>query len=60
MNFTAGSLVKVRGREWVVQPESEGEMLILRPLGGTNEEVTGIYLPLEQVLPATFDLPNLD
>jgi len=60
MNFAAGSLVKVRGREWVVLPESGGEMLILRPLGGTNEEVTGIYLPLEQVETASFDLPNPD
>src|SRR5215471_10185521 len=60
MNFASGSLVKARGREWVVLPESEGEMLVLRPLGGTNEEVTGIYLPLEQVVPAAFDLPNPD
>src|SRR6266536_6224221 len=58
MNFAVGSLVKARGREWVVLPESEEQMLILRPLGGTNEEVTGIYLPLEDVEPAQFDLPN--
>ena len=36
----------------------EEQMLILRPLGGTNEEVTGIYLPLEDVEPAQFDLPD--
>ena len=58
MNFAVGSLVKARGREWVVLPESEEQMLIVRPLGGTNEEVTGIYLPLETVEPAQFDLPN--
>src|SRR6266487_506305 len=58
MNFAVGSLVKARGREWVVLPESEEQMLSLRPLGGTNEEVTGIYLPLEDVEPAQFDLPN--
>ncbi len=58
MNFAVGSLVKARGREWVVLPESEEQMLILRPLGGTNEEVTGIYLPLETVEPAQFDLPD--
>jgi hypothetical protein len=33
-------------------------MLILRPLGGTEDEVTGIYAPLERVDPATFDLPD--
>lgn len=58
MGFEIGSLVKARGREWVVLPDSAGEMLILRPLGGTDDEVTGIYLPLEEVLPATFDLPD--
>lgn len=60
MSFDVGALVKVRGREWVVLPESndDPEMLILRPLGGTEDEVTGIYLPLEEVQPAQFDLPN--
>ena len=49
MSFDVGALVKVRGREWVVLPESNEDenMLILRPLGGTEDEVTGIYLPLE-------------
>ena len=60
MTFDVGALVKVRGREWVVLPESydDPEMLILRPLGGRVDEVTGIYLPLEEVEPARFDLPN--
>ncbi|HEY3283399.1 MAG TPA: helicase-related protein [Armatimonadota bacterium] len=60
MAFAVGSLVKAREREWVVLPESSGELLVLRPLGGTEEEVTGIYLPLERVESATFDLPNPD
>jgi superfamily II DNA or RNA helicase len=58
MSFAVGSLVKARGREWVVLPESEQDLLILRPLGGTEDEVTGIYLPLEMVRPAQFDLPD--
>src|SRR3989304_713497 len=58
MTFTVGSLVKARGREWVVLPESEEELLVLRPLGGTDDEITGIYLPLEKVDPASFDLPD--
>ena len=60
MTFDVGALVRVRGREWVVLPESadERDMLVLRPLGGTEDEVTGIYLPLEPVEPAAFDLPN--
>jgi superfamily II DNA or RNA helicase len=59
MTFAVGSLVKARGREWVVLPESDGELLMVRPLGGTEDEVTGIYLPLEPVEPAHFDLPDL-
>lgn len=58
MSFAVGSLVKARGREWVVLPESEGEMLIVRPLGGSSDETTGICLPLEKVEAATFDLPD--
>jgi len=58
MSFAVGSLVKARGREWVVLPESEGDLLAVRPLGGTADESTGIYLPLEDVEPASFDLPD--
>ena len=60
MTFATGSLVKARDREWVVLPESTDDMLVLRPLGGTDREIAGIYLPLEgaDVSPATFDLPD--
>ncbi|MCL5780969.1 MAG: ATP-dependent helicase, partial [Firmicutes bacterium] len=58
MSYAVGSLVKARGREWVVLPDSRDDLLVLRPLGGTEDEVTGIYLPLEQVEPARFDLPD--
>ncbi|NVM56675.1 MAG: DEAD/DEAH box helicase, partial [Desulfobacterales bacterium] len=58
MTFSVGSLVRARGREWVVLPDSKEDLLILRPLGGMDDEVTGIYLPLEPVEPATFSLPD--
>ena len=60
MTQAVGSLVKCRGREWVVLPDSgdDPDLLMLRPLAGTDDEVTGIYLPLESVEPATFDLPD--
>ena len=60
MSFAVGSLVRARDREWVVLPESEGDLLALRPLGGTDDETTGIYLPLEKVAQAQFDLPRPD
>ena len=58
MSYAVGSLVKTRGREWVVLPESEEDLLVLRPLGGTEDEVTGICLSIENVEPAYFDLPD--
>ncbi|MCK5786243.1 MAG: DEAD/DEAH box helicase family protein [Candidatus Sabulitectum sp.] len=58
--YASGSLVKARGREWVVMPESRDDLLILKPLGGTDDETTGIYLPLETVESATFKLPTPD
>ena len=60
MTFAVGSLVRARGREWVVLPESAGDLLVLRPLGGADDEVTGIYRPLEAVEPAQFSLPDPD
>lgn len=58
MTFAVGSLVRARGREWVVLPDSGADLLMLRPLGGADDEVTGIYLPLESVEPARFPLPD--
>ncbi|MBM4346482.1 MAG: DEAD/DEAH box helicase, partial [Deltaproteobacteria bacterium] len=58
--FQVGSLVRARGREWVVLPESEreDEVLWLRPLGGSDDEVTGVYLPLEPVASGQFKPPD--
>ncbi len=56
--FAVGSLVRARGREWVVLPESQDPVLLLRPLGGTDDEIAGIHTGLEEVEPAVFDLPN--
>jgi superfamily II DNA or RNA helicase len=59
-NFNPGSLVSARGREWIVLPESDGETLYLRPLGGGERDETLIYLPLERqpVLAASFPWPS--
>lgn len=58
MAFHVGSLVRSRGREWVVLPESQEDFLVVRPLGGTDIEVAGIDPALETVEPASFDLPD--
>jgi len=56
--FSVGSLVRARFREWVVLPGSDAELLMVRPLGGTDAETTGILTALEPVEPATFALPD--
>lgn len=58
MSFAPGALVTARDREWVVLPESNDDLLVLRPLGGTDDEVTGILPDLEEVRRAAFDLPD--
>jgi superfamily II DNA or RNA helicase len=60
MSYAVGSLVRTRGREWVVLPDSTEEYLVLRPLGGTEDEITGILTSLETIQPATFQLPGKD
>ncbi len=57
--FGVGTLVQARGREWVVLPRSEPPgFLVLRPLGGGDDEVAGVFPALEQVSPATFAAPD--
>src|SRR5260370_29203292 len=57
--FEVGALVQARGREWVVLPQSElPRFLVLRPLGGGDDEVAGVFPSLEQVVPATFEAPD--
>lgn len=45
-NFKPGSLVNIRNRAWVVLPSEESDVLLVKPLGGSEDEITGIYKPL--------------
>ena len=46
--FSPGTLVNLRGRDWIVQPsDAPDELLVIKPLGGSEEETTGIFLPLD-------------
>jgi len=58
MDYSVGTLVRARGREWVILPESQDDFLVVRPLGGTDAEIAGIDTALEEVAPASFDLPE--
>lgn len=60
VDYKPGDLVKARGREWVVLPETRSDLLKLRPLSGSEDDATLIYLPLEPEPPiaASFDLPD--
>lgn len=62
--YNPGTLVHVRGRDWVVQPSPDPDLLVIKPLGGTEAETTGIYLPLQfqedAVSDAPFPLPGVD
>lgn len=42
-----GKLVSLRGREWVVLPSDDSNLLVVKPLGGSDDEIAGIYLPLK-------------
>src|SRR5438552_1113293 len=58
--FSVGSLVRVREREWVVLPSESPDVLNLKPLSGAEAELCGIFLPLErdEVQPAQFQPPK--
>lgn len=57
-DLAPGSLVSARGREWVVLPESDPDLLVLRPLGGSDDEIAGVIRGLEEVTPASILLPD--
>ena len=46
-SWQPGKLVSLRGRDWVVLPSDAPELLVVKPLGGSDDETTGIYLPFE-------------
>jgi superfamily II DNA or RNA helicase len=57
-----GELVSYRKRDWIVLPSDDKDILRLKPLGGSEEEETAIYLPLalpnETITPAQFPNPS--
>lgn len=60
ITYSAGSLVSARGREWVVLPDSADDMLVLRPLGGSDDDIAAVFPAFEQVELAQFVRPAAD
>lgn len=58
--YNPGSLIRARGREWVIQPESSPELLALRPLGGSDEDLTYLIPDLESEAPTSATFPSPD
>ncbi len=59
--WAPGSLVRARGREWIVLAGSEAEVLRVRPVSGSEEDQTLIHLSLEAepVADASFPRPDI-
>ncbi|SFL06582.1 DEAD/DEAH box helicase [Streptosporangium canum] len=57
-SYTPGSLVSARDRDWVVLPESAPDMLVLRPLGGADDDIAAVFPDFEPVRSAEFAPPS--
>ena len=63
-SYQPGKLVTLRGREWIVLPSDDSDLLVVKPLGGSDEEIAGIYRPLgvetDEPVDAIFPDPTKD
>ena len=59
MEFKAGSLVRARNRDWVVMPSSDEKLVLLKPLGGSEDEITAYYRGDNKYLPGSNPLTDL-
>ncbi|EJF10769.1 helicase-related protein [Pontibacter sp. BAB1700] len=61
---TPGKIIRLRGRRWIVMPSPDKDLLLAKPLGGTDDEITGIFLPLQvagdKIEEDTFPEPTVD
>jgi superfamily II DNA or RNA helicase len=61
MNYKTGTLVRARGRDWVVLPSEREDLMRLKPLDGRDEDIAGIFLPLAKtgdIRPSQFEAPT--
>ncbi len=62
MDYKTGTLVRARGRDWVVLPSERNDLLRLKPLDGREEDVAGIFIPLTKegdIKPSQFNPPTV-
>jgi len=57
--YPAGTLVRARGRDWLVLPGAADGMLLARPLGGREDETTILLPEFDAPTPAVFDPPTV-
>jgi len=64
VSLQPGKLVTLRGRDWIVLPSDDSDLLVVKPLGGSDDEIAGIYLPLaikaDQPVDANFEPPSAE
>jgi len=60
----AGKMIRLRGREYIVLPSPDEDIMLVKPLGGSDDEITGIYLPLnaaeDKWTEASFPKPGIE
>ena len=62
MDYKTGTLVRARGRDWVVLPSEREDLVRLKPLDGRDEDIAGIFLPLTNegdIKPSQFEAPTV-
>lgn len=59
-----GTLVKFRGRRCVVQPSEDTDVVLLKPLGGMDEETMAVFEPVlqahDEIKKDFFEYPSAD
>lgn len=58
--YLPGALVRARGRDWVVLPQGEADVVRIRPVDGSDEDTVGVFLPLERdaIAPSQYPTPD--
>lgn len=61
-HYSPGALVQARGRNWVIIPSDEAEVVRLRPVDGVDDDAIGIYMPMEgdAIRPSEYEPPDID